>query len=146
MAHTRDTNYSKANGGKWEFSDNSNHKNYVVPLEQGFWDWLLGKSKAWGLATYEQDWLYNEFNNVPLLTENCTMGREWLLQMGTECMLCLCACVRACVCARVCVRVCARVCACLFVRAYLCVCARVCACLFARVCVCACEHLYQILV
>lgn len=70
VAHTRDTNYSKANGGKWEFSDNSNHKNYVVPLEQGFWDWLLGKSKAWGLATYEQDWLYNEFNNVTLLASN----------------------------------------------------------------------------
>lgn len=143
MAHTRDTNYSKANGGKWEFSDNSNHKNYVVPLEQGFWDWLLGKSKAWGLATYEQDWLYNEFNNVPLLTENCTMGREWLLQMGTECMLCLCACARACaracVCARararsrVCPCLCVRICACLFVRACPCLCVPICA--RVRVCV-----------
>ena len=53
-----------------------------VPLEQRFWDFLLGKSKAWGLATYEQDWLYNELNGVPVLTQNATMGREWLMQMG----------------------------------------------------------------
>ena len=64
MHRSWDTNYSIANGGKWAFSDSTDHSKYVVPLEQGFWDWLLSKSKAWGLATYEQDWLYNEFNNV----------------------------------------------------------------------------------
>lgn len=64
LCRSWDTNYSIANGGKWAFSDSTDHSKYVVPLEQGFWDWLLSKSKAWGLATYEQDWLYNEFNNV----------------------------------------------------------------------------------
>jgi hypothetical protein len=53
-----------------------------VPLEQAFWDFLLGKSKKWGLAVYEQDWLYNEFNGVPILTSNATMARTWLMQMG----------------------------------------------------------------
>ena len=51
-------------------------------LEEAFWDYLLSTSKEWGLAVYEQDWLYNEFNGVPLLTENATMARDWLLQMG----------------------------------------------------------------
>ena len=42
----------------------------------------MGKSKKWGLAVYEQDWLYNEFNGVPMLTRNATMARTWLMQMG----------------------------------------------------------------
>jgi hypothetical protein len=55
----------------------------VVPLEQRFWDFLLGNAaKNWGMTVYEQDWLFNEFEGVPLLTQNATAGRNWLLQMG----------------------------------------------------------------
>jgi hypothetical protein len=87
--------YAKQNGGEFAFSEWTTKKDYIVPLEQRFWDWLLGKSytilwkcaihhtlythtlytihhtgksKKWGLAVYEQDWLYNEFNGVPMLT------------------------------------------------------------------------------
>jgi hypothetical protein len=31
---------------------------------------------------YEQDWLFNELEGVPLLTQNATAGRDWLMQMG----------------------------------------------------------------
>ena len=63
------TPYAEANGGQWQFSlPVAGSAGYVVPLTFEFWDWLLAKSKAWGLATYEQDWLYNEFEGVPLLT------------------------------------------------------------------------------
>ena len=79
---SNNTVYAKANGGKFDFSDGSDGS-YVVPLQQEFWDWLLETSKEWGLYTYEQDWLYNEFNGVPLLTKNATMARTWLMQMGT---------------------------------------------------------------
>eukprot|EP00755_Sulcionema_specki_P005652 Sspe_Gene.33353::Locus_16286_Transcript_1_1_Confidence_1.000_Length_2525::g.33353::m.33353 len=75
------TGYAKKNGGDWEFSDDG--AEMVVPMEQGFWDYLLGKSKAWGLSTYEQDWLYNEFNGVPLLQRDPTWARRWLMQMGS---------------------------------------------------------------
>ena len=51
--------YAKQNGGEFEFSEWKTEKDYIVPLEQRFWDFLLGKSKEWGLAVYEQDWLYN---------------------------------------------------------------------------------------
>eukprot|EP01060_Flectonema_neradi_P036317 TRINITY_DN694_c0_g1_i1.p1 TRINITY_DN694_c0_g1~~TRINITY_DN694_c0_g1_i1.p1 ORF type:complete len:723 (+),score=190.92 TRINITY_DN694_c0_g1_i1:41-2209(+) len=78
---SNNTPYAKANGGDFDFSDGSSNA-MVVPLHQEFWDFLLGKSKAWGLYTYEQDWLYNEFNGVPLLTKNATMARTWLMQMG----------------------------------------------------------------
>jgi hypothetical protein len=85
MAHNRwwsnNTDYARANGGDYAFSDTAAHM--VVPLEQRFWDWLLGTAaKTWGLAVYEQDWLFNEFEGVPLLTTNATAGRSWLNQMG----------------------------------------------------------------
>eukprot|EP01064_Diplonema_japonicum_P018967 TRINITY_DN2766_c0_g1_i1.p1 TRINITY_DN2766_c0_g1~~TRINITY_DN2766_c0_g1_i1.p1 ORF type:complete len:748 (+),score=157.49 TRINITY_DN2766_c0_g1_i1:51-2294(+) len=76
------TSYSIHNGGPFNFSDDgANH--YVVPLTQDFWDFLMERSKAWGLTTYEQDWLYNEFNSVPYLQRSATMARDWLLQMGS---------------------------------------------------------------
>eukprot|EP01064_Diplonema_japonicum_P022867 TRINITY_DN330_c17_g1_i1.p1 TRINITY_DN330_c17_g1~~TRINITY_DN330_c17_g1_i1.p1 ORF type:complete len:753 (+),score=190.36 TRINITY_DN330_c17_g1_i1:65-2323(+) len=75
------TTYSVHNGGKFNFSDDGS-SHYVVPLTKDFWDFLMQKSKAWGLTTYEQDWLYNEFNNVPYLQQSATMAREWLMQMG----------------------------------------------------------------
>ncbi|EGD83514.1 hypothetical protein PTSG_04123 [Salpingoeca rosetta] len=77
---SNNTDYAIQNGGKFAFSDNKYAM--VVPLEQAFWDFLLGSSKKWGLAVYEQDWLYNEFNGVPLLTKNISMARTWLMQMG----------------------------------------------------------------
>jgi hypothetical protein len=57
MAHNRwwsnNTDYAIANGGAFAFSDNS--APMVVPLEQRFWDFLLGDAaRRWGLAVYEQ--------------------------------------------------------------------------------------------
>ena len=79
------TPYAKQNGGAWDFfldaANDTNH--FALPLEQGFWDWLLTRSVAeWGLTTYEQDWLHNEFEGVSALLLNATLGRTWLLQMG----------------------------------------------------------------
>ena len=55
----------------------------AVPLDQEFWKYLLSSSVTeWGLTTYEQDWLYNEFQGVDLLLLNATAARTWLLQMN----------------------------------------------------------------
>ena len=78
---SRNTVYSKANGGDYEFSADINGS-YVVPLEQRFWDDLIGNGTKWGLKTYEQDWMYNEFDNTPLLRTSATQARTWLMQMG----------------------------------------------------------------
>ena len=85
IAHNRywssNTPYSKDNGGDYEFSPIINGS-YVVPLEQRFWDDLMSNASKWGLKTYEQDWMYNEFDNTPLLHESATQARTWLMQMG----------------------------------------------------------------
>eukprot|EP01064_Diplonema_japonicum_P017310 TRINITY_DN2537_c5_g1_i1.p1 TRINITY_DN2537_c5_g1~~TRINITY_DN2537_c5_g1_i1.p1 ORF type:complete len:749 (+),score=180.35 TRINITY_DN2537_c5_g1_i1:68-2314(+) len=81
----RSTPYSASNGGSFTFSDDG-PEHFVVPMKQDFWNYLLGKSKMWGLTTYQQDWLLSEFNNVPALQRSATMGRNWLMQMGRAAM------------------------------------------------------------
>jgi len=53
-----------------------------VPEDRAFWDYLLDFSRPWGLVTYEQDWLHNEFENLQAMLQSATLGRQWLLQMG----------------------------------------------------------------
>ena len=43
-----DTTYANQNGGKWKF-DIDNSSGYALPREQGFWDFLLGSARRWGL-------------------------------------------------------------------------------------------------
>jgi hypothetical protein len=68
------------NGGKYEFAMDGEK---ALPLTQDFWDDLMESSRKWGLYTYEQDWLDREFDGLKQLTENATLGRTWLMQMGT---------------------------------------------------------------
>ena len=42
----------------------------------------MQSSRKWGLTTYEQDWLDDEFDNFLPLTTSATLGRTWLIQMG----------------------------------------------------------------
>lgn len=88
VAHNRywsaNTDYAKQNGGKWNFIvEPKSHNGLAFPLEQGFWDWLLSDARKWGLHTYEQDWLYNEFSELNCTLSSATLGRQWLMQMGT---------------------------------------------------------------
>ena len=56
---------------------------YALPYDPEFWPFLLGRAaKAWGLKTYEQDWLWVQFLGMQRMLESATLGREWLLQMG----------------------------------------------------------------
>ena len=89
VAHNRywsvNNTYATQNGGAWPFfmdaSTDANHM--AVPLSQAFWVWLLESAvRDWGLTTYEQDWLHNEFEGVSALLTNLTLARQWLLQMG----------------------------------------------------------------
>ncbi len=50
---------------------------------QAFWDYLMQVSKQWGLVVYEQDWLNDESDWVSYLTQSATLGRQWLMQMGS---------------------------------------------------------------
>eukprot|EP01012_Entosiphon_sulcatum_P028632 TRINITY_DN3468_c0_g1_i1.p1 TRINITY_DN3468_c0_g1~~TRINITY_DN3468_c0_g1_i1.p1 ORF type:complete len:750 (+),score=126.46 TRINITY_DN3468_c0_g1_i1:23-2251(+) len=84
QAHNRywapDSTYAKKNGGPWDFIVEDT---LSLPDSQAFWDFLIEDSKKWGLAVYEQDWLYNEIEGLNHLLESATLGRDWLMQMGT---------------------------------------------------------------
>jgi hypothetical protein len=90
-AHNRywsaDTDYAIQNGGKWQFFIDAPKSpaggSMAVPLEAAFWEWLLTDAvNEWGLTTYEQDWLFNEFEGVDALLTNISLARTWLLEMG----------------------------------------------------------------
>lgn len=88
QAHNRywalDNVYSKTNGGSFEFVEDT-VKEGSVPVQESLWKQLLeGPSKNWGLAVYEQDWLYNEFYQyVGQFLESVSLGHLWLKQMGS---------------------------------------------------------------
>jgi hypothetical protein len=74
-----DNVYAKNNGGLYDFLTGNTT---ALPVEEAFWDFLLGRAKNWGMSVYEQDWLHNEFERMHELLQNATLARMWLLQMG----------------------------------------------------------------
>lgn len=87
QAHNRywalDNHYSRSNGGRFEFVEDP-VKGGAAPVGEEFWESLLsGPARQWGLAVYEQDWLFNEFfEYVSQMLESVDLGRNWLLEMG----------------------------------------------------------------
>lgn len=86
MAHNRywasDTVYAEQNGGDYNFIV---EKEKAIPLDDSFWDFLIEQAARWGIVVYEQDWLYNEFNDLHCVQESATLARQWLMQMGEAC-------------------------------------------------------------
>eukprot|EP01084_Bolivina_argentea_P143820 252497_1 len=78
------------------YSDNIPHQTEVgnydftwsdksaLPLTTSFWKHLFDINADWGLITYEQDWLSTSEDQIPLLWNSTTFGRDWLMQMGTQ--------------------------------------------------------------
>ncbi|KAH8078447.1 hypothetical protein JL720_9638 [Aureococcus anophagefferens] len=71
VAHNRywsgETVYAKQNGGDFDFIiedvRRQARRQLGLPGDPAFWDHLIGTAADdWGLATYEQDWLFNEFS------------------------------------------------------------------------------------
>lgn len=85
VAHNRwwssETQYAKANGGKWNFIVEKENKK-AIPQDEEFWDYLIATSKEWGLAVYEQDWLNNEFEQMNATLEDVTVARTWMNTMS----------------------------------------------------------------
>lgn len=74
--------YAKQNGGQYDFIIDKDTQT-ALPTDQKFWDFLMHSSRQWGLRVYEQDWLFTEVQRVAALTQDPTIGRMWLRQMGT---------------------------------------------------------------
>ncbi|XP_018013866.1 uncharacterized protein LOC108670887, partial [Hyalella azteca] len=87
LAHNRyfasDTDYAAQNGGRYPFFiDESTQK--AVPLDQSFWDGLFEEALQWGLSTYEQDWLDQEYDGVSALHTNVSLADDWLHNMAVS--------------------------------------------------------------
>jgi hypothetical protein len=72
-AHNRmwapDAVYARENGGDYDFHLETT---IAIPLERRFWDDLLRNASDWGMYTYEQDWLYDEFVGACVSMTGCT--------------------------------------------------------------------------
>lgn len=74
--------YARQNGGKYLFliDEDTGHS---LPLEQAFWDELLGRKARWGLRVYEQDWLKHQMDEkTPALMQSVHLADMWLTQMA----------------------------------------------------------------
>ncbi|KAH8061053.1 hypothetical protein JL722_4347 [Aureococcus anophagefferens] len=92
VAHNRywsgETVYAKQNGGDFDFiiedvRGGKHGGSWAFPDDPAFWDHLIGTAADdWGLATYEQDWLFNEFSAMAAPLESATLARDWLAAMN----------------------------------------------------------------
>ncbi|XP_055954459.1 uncharacterized protein LOC126814885 [Patella vulgata] len=82
-AHNRywssDTTYAKQNGGAYNFIV---ELVLAVPMDEKLWDDLFTEGRKWGLVSYEQDWLNDEFFGMKALTTDINNAKVWLTLMG----------------------------------------------------------------
>lgn len=75
--------YDTRNGGQYAFlngRDELSNRSWALPLHQRFWDDLFDNASKWGLANYQQDWMYTQAAQRQLLTDPA-LARTWTLQM-----------------------------------------------------------------
>ena len=75
-----DNVYAKQNGGSYDFLVEGD---LAIPTSQAFWDDLMAGGAAWGMAVYEQDWMYNEFLGLNATQTSATLAEDWLREMAT---------------------------------------------------------------
>ncbi len=79
-AHSRRWDARSPYVKKYEFET---YKNHAVPLKKDFWQWLMKHAKESGIQVYEQDWMKNQINSMPILTQNLDAQENWLNSMAT---------------------------------------------------------------
>ena len=78
VAHTR-----------WFAPDNDHAREFpfltqgkvAIPIGRGFLDHIMAAAKAWGIETYEQDWLMNQFWWMRYLRDGVDHAEDWLANM-----------------------------------------------------------------
>jgi hypothetical protein len=71
----RGADHAGAYGKGYEYGRTNN------PTRAAF-ERAMAAATEWGLATYEQDWLYNELEGVSQLLTNVTLANAWLRELG----------------------------------------------------------------
>ena len=65
-------------GGEWV-----GNADYVLPLDlDGFWSFFFAQQQGFGLAVYEQDFMYTQYDNIAALQTNATFADDWLRLMA----------------------------------------------------------------
>jgi len=49
-----------------------------LPLDRGPFDEFMANCVAWGIETYEQDWLWNQYSYLPWLREGLGRAERWM--------------------------------------------------------------------
>mmetsp|Transcript_80981 Transcript_80981/g.185386 ORF Transcript_80981/g.185386 Transcript_80981/m.185386 type:complete len:654 (+) Transcript_80981:2248-4209(+) len=73
------TVYAKQNGGNFTFRV---EKEYAIPDDPSFWDFLIGQAAGHGMYNYQQDWLDTEYQFLNITRTDVDIARRWLVQMG----------------------------------------------------------------
>lgn len=55
---------------------------FALPLTRDFWDALMRNASDWGVVVYEQDWLVDQYRNLPVLQNNVHVARQWMQNMS----------------------------------------------------------------
>jgi hypothetical protein len=58
-----------------------NGKTMALPLDRGVFDEFMTNCKAWGIETYEQDWLMSQFLDIPYLRNGVDHAEKWFGDM-----------------------------------------------------------------
>ncbi|MBI5527779.1 MAG: hypothetical protein HY897_15720 [Deltaproteobacteria bacterium] len=65
--------------GRYPFTEG---KDMSLPLDRGPYDEFMQNAAAWGIFTYEQDWLMNQFQGVPHLREGAGNAARWMRDLN----------------------------------------------------------------
>ena len=61
-------------------ADSTSRLHYVVVDD--FWSFFFTQQHGYGLAVYEQDFMYSQYDNVEELQTNATFADDWLGSMA----------------------------------------------------------------
>eukprot|EP00051_Salpingoeca_urceolata_P007182 m.95352 g.95352 ORF g.95352 m.95352 type:complete len:789 (-) comp15151_c0_seq3:34-2400(-) len=80
VLHNRyfDPNCDYVKSGKYTWAMDTN---VAIPLDKQLFLDIMGKAKAWGMVTYEQDWLVTQFERSTAMQQEIGLGKRWLEAM-----------------------------------------------------------------
>ena len=72
------------NGRPIEILDGQSYKKgpFAIPNDDKFWMDFFKDVKTWGVNSYLQDWMMDQYLLMNATQESATLARDWLINMG----------------------------------------------------------------
>merc|ERR1712232_264503 len=65
-------------GGKWTTGAVDGKHQCAIALDQdAFWSYFFTEQKGFGLVTYEQDFMFTQYDGITEMQENATLADNW---------------------------------------------------------------------